>query len=503
MKNRVIILVVLVCISIIQSYGQYDDINTNTKVDKSEHSLYSDDGKTLKLCTAIINNDISKVKSIIEKGTNINGHRGGFFCFPLYFAVTGKHTEMVDLLLRHGAKSYECPGNHKDKEVEGDRLVDITKHLTPLYYAIKLNQLEMVKMFGENGCDLNGLTTYSYSETIDDLKSDYAKKYGHDFKKITRTKFTYPVISAAEFGNTDIFNFLIGRGVNVNVKSSEGKSTLMASASANNIEITNRLLQMGCSVNDTSNTGYTPLMFAAEVPGINFEIINSLITKGANLNHTNSKNQSAFSLACFNFNHELALFLIEHGAKGLDSKSEYESNARMENFLGDYYLAKGILDSTKECFSKSKIFYNVAISFMKKELSRVNTQKAGQILAAAMVSAVSDIASTYTNTYQVQGWQSMGFTNSQAHLMTYSYENAQKNLKSMNSIFYKKYPVIFDNYRLPPGASLDTQKSFYKHKIQQFEMSISLIDAKLVCIEKGLKGDVLNSCIEGIQLSDK
>jgi hypothetical protein len=73
----------------------------------------------------------------------------------------------------------------------------------------------------------------------------------------------------------------------------------------------------------------------------------------------------------------------------------------------------------------------------------------------------------------------------------------------MNSIFYKKYPVIFDNYRLPPGASLDTQKSFYKHKIQQFEMSISLIDAKLVCIEKGLKGDVLNSCIEGIQLSDK
>jgi len=494
MKNRVIILVVLVCISIIQSYGQYDDIYTNTKVDKSEHSMYSDDGKTLKLCSAIINNDISKVKAIIEKGTNINGHKGGYYCFPLYYAVTGKHLEMVDFLLKNGAKSYECPGNHKDRKIEGDRMVDITSRLAPLYYAIKLNQVEMVKIFSKYGYDHNRPTSYSYSETIDDLKSDYAKKYGHDFKKINRTQFTYPVISAAEFGNTEIFNFFIEKGVNVNVKNSEGKSTLMASASANNVEITNKLLQMGCAVNDTSITGYTPLMYAAEVPGVNFEIINSLINKGANLKYTNSKNQSAFSLACFNFNHELALFLIEQGAKGLDSKTEYESNARMENFLGDYYLAKGILDSTKECYSKSKIFYNVAISFVKKELSRVNTEKAGQILAVAMVYAVSDIALTYSKTPQIQA---------QALLMNYSYENAQKNLKSMNSIFYKKYPIIFDNNKLTPGSSLDDQKSFYKHKIKQFEMSISLIDAKLVCIEKGLKGEALNSCVEGIQLSDK
>jgi hypothetical protein len=78
-----------------------------------------------------------------------------------------------------------------------------------------------------------------------------------------------------------------------------------------------------------------------------------------------------------------------------------------------------------------------------------------------------------------------------------------ENLRKIYSPVFKDNEILLYDYQLPAGASLDEQKVFYKNKINQFEMSIKLIDSVLTCMEKGILGEELNFCIQGIELSDK
>jgi hypothetical protein len=111
-----------------------------------------------------------------------------------------------------------------------------------------------------------------------------------------------------------------------------------------------------------------------------------------------------------------------------------------------------------------------------------------------------NLASSSIQANQMQSWQNLGFSKSNAYLMTMPYA---ENLRKIYSPVFKDNEILLYDYRLPAGASLDEQKVFYKNKIKQFEMSIELIDSVLACMEKGLTGEELNSCISSIQLSEK
>jgi ankyrin repeat protein len=460
MKKALLILMTSVCISILPANSQPP------------------------LHKAVILHDLKTVKKLIDEGSDVNEHSR--YCSPLMIAVGHKDPEMVELLLKNGAKSDTCkstyifqPSSNFVGEFEFSERLQIL--FTPFYYAIKLNQFDIVKLFCENGYDIS--------------------------KKMGGLQFTYPIIAAAKFGRTDMLNYLLEKGVDITVKDNNGKNALMYAAPSGNLEITYLLLQKGCSVNDTSNNGYTPLMYAVKAKGISKEIINILINKGADLNFNNIKNESAFSLECLSNNRALALFLFEHGAKGKDSNSEIESNARMNHFLGDFYLAMSELQVSKDYYAKAKLFYNESIQKEKQEITKIDKAIKKEKVENAIIDASAYVAA-YVTVHSLAVMQAnqfgkdigMTLTKSQRSILVSQYTDNY--LRTYSSVYEKNAIVLFD-YELPEDASLEEQKIFYVNKITQFEMCIDLIDAIFNCIEKRLTGDELINCIHDIQLSKK
>ena len=427
MKQLIIILGILVSFSYSNAYSQ-------------------------KMTLAIINNDIAKVKKLIEKGENINEHKE-YYCFPLMYAVLNKNLTMVEFLMKNGAKSEICPAtskaNHTAFYSKSNDLLDVFQQ-SPFYVAIKLNQLEMLKLF----------INYNYDIT----------------KKFNDPAFTYPIIVSSAYGAKEIFNFLVDKGVDVIVKDFIGNTPLMYSCLNNNLEMINILLKKGSSVNDTSKNGLTPLMYASQIIGLNVNIIDTLLKKGADVNYRNVKNQTAFSIACKHNNNAAAFFLLENGAKSNFSEVDIETNARMNFFLGEYYsLFKGDAASAKPYYEKATPLFKSSLEVIKKDLSKINTIKAGNILLSIGMMVATPIVSGGGYIYTPE--------------INYNSHRIDKNNNLIN------------DYQISDKASINEQKEFCLNKKKQFELSIKLIEGKLACIAKGLTGQDLENCFTNIQLS--
>lgn len=410
-----------------------------------------------RLTQAAMKGNLEKAQMLIDNGANVNEHNKQT-CYPLMYAVMYKNVPMVELLLKNGAKSDTCPRHHSMFNMSPDMLVATISQHTPFYEAIKLNQIEMVKLFYDSGYDIS--------------------------KKIGGPLFTYPAIFAAQLGYIEIFNFFLEKGVDVTVKDFFGNTALMYGFRANNLEMINYLINKGCSVNEVSKNGLTPLMYASQIVGINPEIPKLLVSSGANINFSNPKNQTAFSVACSHNNRVAALYLLEQGVKGTISETDDETNARMNLFLGEYYLIKGDLTASKACYVKSKEHYNKSLSGQKMALANVNGKKAGNLL----LGFVAEVA-VGTTMGVVSGGQSF-YSPSYMDVSPNPYKKDRDN-------------ILISDYQISEKPSLDEQKVYCKNKIQQFEMSIKLVDGTLACMEKGLTGDELNTCIDNIQLTKK
>jgi len=407
-----------------------------------------------KLALAVMSNDITKVKKIIENGGDVNEHRN-WYCYPLMYAVLNKNITMVELLLKNGAKSEVCPATTNGTHYSNDKKNPILETVflqSPFYVAIKLNQLEMLKIF---------------------------IKYNYDIKqKLNDPEFTYPIILSSMYGAKDVFNYLVDKGVDLSVKDYIGNTALMYSCLTNNLEMTNILIQKGYSVTETSNNGYTPLMHASQIIGINTDIMDTLIRKGADVNYQNAKGQSAFSVSCAHNNSAAAFFLLKNGAKGDITESDVETNARMNFFLGEYYyLFKGEIAKAKIYYEKAAPLYKTSLHEVKKDLSKINTIKAGKFLLSLGTMIAVPVMSGGGLIYTPG--------------INYNSHRIDKNNNLIN------------DYQISDNASINEQKEFCQNKKKQFELSIKLIEGKLACMAKGLTGQDLENCITNIQLSNE
>jgi ankyrin repeat protein len=260
------------------------------------------------------------------------------------------------------------------------------------------------------------------------------------------------------------------------------------------LEMVKKFCEYGTDVTKKiGGINYTYPIIAATKSG-NEELINFLLEKGVDITVLASNGESAYSQACLHNNRDLAFYMLEHGVNIVES--DFETNARMYHLSGDYYLAKGDINTSKTYYLKAKQYYNATISIEKGYISDVNVRKALDVIGGVAVSTTTNLMQTN----QMQRWQNLGFSKSNAYLMTMPYA---ENLRKIYSPVFKDNEILLYDYQLPAGASLDEQKVFYKNKINQFEMSIKLIDSVLTCMEKGILGEELNFCIQGIELSDK
>jgi hypothetical protein len=215
-------------------------------------------------------------------------------------------------------------------------------------------------------------------------------------------------------------------------------------------------------------------MYASQINGLNVNIIDTLLRKGADVNYCNVKNQTAFSIACTHNNSSVAFFLLENGATANFSQSDIETNARMNFLLGEYYsLFKSDIAKAKPYYEKAIPLFKTTLQERKEDLSKINTKKAGNMLLELVVGD--------------------GILGNMLGVESY--------WEHINPYVKDKDNFLFRDYQISEKASMDEQKVYNKNKIEQFEQSIKFIEDKLACIEKGLTGDEFNTCIGNIKLS--
>lgn len=113
--------------------------------------------------------------------------------------------------------------------------------------------------------------------------------------------------------NEDECNLFIDAGIDVNSRDAAGTPMLCNAARHNRKAMIERLLQLGADIDAVSkDRGYSPVMDA--VWKSNFEIVEYLVNKGANLSYISRDGQPLLVLAVGTGNEKICRILVEHGA---------------------------------------------------------------------------------------------------------------------------------------------------------------------------------------------
>ncbi len=186
------------------------------------------------LLLATKNNNLSKVRSLIDKGANVNfvGPDGKT---PLHFAADNRNIEMVKLLLAKGANV---------------NAADSTGY-TPLHFAAVVGDTEVVKLLlAAPGIDVNAANSTG------------------------KTTLHF----AAVVGNTEVVKLLLAApGIDVNAANSAGKTPLQSAAGQGRTEVVKLLLTAGAKISVRDIEGRTALDLARR--NGRTEVANSIIAE--------------------------------------------------------------------------------------------------------------------------------------------------------------------------------------------------------------------------------
>ena len=226
----------------------------------------------------IKNYDSEIVSLLIEKGADVNlesvynGHT------PLTLAVAQNNKDAVSLLLEKGADL-----NKKSSRFDA-----------PLMIAFQAANREMVSLLMENGADSSDVFCTSAIMPTTEV-AEFLLSKGADVNCEGLGGFS-PLCSAVSFGGKEMALFLISNGADVNHERStpsekkSARTPLEFAIVTGNAEMVSLLITYGADVNYETQNGNTPLTFAA-LHGKS-EIVPILKEAGAIIS-ASSKNKSA------------------------------------------------------------------------------------------------------------------------------------------------------------------------------------------------------------------
>ena len=202
------------------------------------------------LITAIVNNpDDRCLRLLLHNGADVN-KTDSCGTTPLMFAVENNKINIIKILINKQAKVNRA----HDKD-----------GATPLITAAKNGFTECVYELLAQGADVHkgndaGVTPFHAS--INPASNNECRlallKTGSNVNCKTK-KGNFPLIAA--IGNTtELVNFLLDHGADVNMKNNQGVSALMAAASRGDYKTAKFLLQKGADVNSTDDNGNTALL---------------------------------------------------------------------------------------------------------------------------------------------------------------------------------------------------------------------------------------------------
>lgn len=264
------------------------------------------------------------VKEQIKNGEDVNkiGYKGWT---PLMYASKySRHPqEMVALLKENGATGFTSSWNFDleltpeniQKQIDNGADPNTQKEereygtygklelLSPLFLAIKTNNVAAVKTLLENKVALNGSEPLFYALGTEEAWRDY----GHPT-------------------NIEIVKLLLDEGINPNTTEKRTyhemisydyiTSPLIMAVQKNELDLVKLLLKYGADPNQLVDDE-TPLMWAVKSYYPNLEIIKALLQSGANINKRNSKGRNAYFYVEEKNHHSskdaIVAFLLENG----------------------------------------------------------------------------------------------------------------------------------------------------------------------------------------------
>lgn len=183
----------------------------------------------------------------------------------LYHASINSHVPVIDLLIANGSDITLKDANGftvlmKAAWDGNTRVVEflVSKGATDLDSALvkaALNgNVQVVEVLLERGANINGTTDYGWTA----LGKDSLVSHGSSLYPMTLPSLI--VGSAAKANHTNVVNFLLDRGADVNVATVDRETALMGAACNSNIALLQRMLKMNAHVDAQAADGYTALM---------------------------------------------------------------------------------------------------------------------------------------------------------------------------------------------------------------------------------------------------
>jgi len=176
---------------------------------------------------------------MIQKGSNVNSlNKQGKS--PLVYAIENENEEVIKLLIKNSVSL-----NQKTED-----------NIFPLNIAIKRNNINIVKLLVNTGANID----------ISESNSEH---------KVDPPIITAYNLSNENNNNFEIFDYLLERGANCNVKDKNGSSLLLLAIRKNNYENVQKIIEKNVEIREKDNDNNTPLLEA--IKNENIDIVKLLI----------------------------------------------------------------------------------------------------------------------------------------------------------------------------------------------------------------------------------
>lgn len=305
--------------------------------------------------------DLDKVKSLINKGVDVNAKDYTEYT-ALMWASNWGHLEIVKYLISKGA----------NVNIKG------FQNRTALMKAAIGGQLEVIKILVDNGANANIRNDDGYTAlelaTTDEIW-DYLRPRTRDFN------VNFALINSAKRGNLKQVKYYLSQGADINAKDNNGYTALMMAVgyvSDNHLEIIKYLISKGANLNAKKNNGGTALMTASCG---NLEAVKALVnsnkflyffkTNRVDINAQNEHGETAlmYALDCdfggtkkFDIYFDIVKYLVENGAN-VNVKGTLQGSALGLAINNSVYPKEKNLEVAKYLISKGADSKQALINF--------------------------------------------------------------------------------------------------------------------------------------------
>lgn len=272
---------------------------------------------------------------LLEKGAKTNLIDDHGYTILNFAASTGQqNTKVFDICIKHGANL------EKDVDKNGANALLLTVPFDKTY--------SITAYFKNKGIDItsqdkygNGIFNYAATNgNIDLLKKLYNEGLkGNDEAVMFASKGSRGITNGIE-----VFEYLASIDLNISTLSRKNGNNPLHNliTKTESSELINYLIKKGVSVNLANNEGNTPFMYACSSAKLN--IIELLTKELKNINHTNKNGETALSFAVKNNSSDVVEFLLK---KEADSKVIDKSG---NNLM--YYLIQSYSEQDQDAFNQ-------------------------------------------------------------------------------------------------------------------------------------------------------